>query len=101
MRACAGRWRQVAGEELHGGALAGAVGAQKRHHFALVYLEADILDGRKTAVILRQSLGLDHGGSRGVGHSDHSMSDSHGRRVLEGGLNAKTILNYGFLTETR
>ena len=54
--------RQVAGEELHRRALAGAVGAEKGDDLALIHAETDILDGRKAAVILREPLGFDHRG---------------------------------------
>jgi hypothetical protein len=52
--------RQIAAQNLHGGALAGAVGAQKAHNLALAHVERDILDGCEVAVVFGESLDLDH-----------------------------------------
>jgi len=38
-------WPQHAGDDLHGGGFAGAVGAQKADNFAGCDLEGDVLDG--------------------------------------------------------
>jgi len=59
---------QVAGQELHGRALARAVGTQESHHLALVYLEGAIFHGSKIAKILREPFGLDHGGTLLASH---------------------------------
>jgi len=66
---------EVAGQDLHRGALAGTVGAQERHNLAPRNPERDILDGDEVAVELRDAYGLDHGlGGRVVAGTAHGVS---------------------------
>src|SRR5439155_13194801 len=51
---------QVAGEDAHGGRLAGAVGAEKAHDLAAADLEADAVDGQHGAEVLGEVLDADH-----------------------------------------
>jgi hypothetical protein len=53
--------REVAGEHLHGGGLAGAVRPEKAQHLALPHLEADILDGLEWTVETGQTFDLKQG----------------------------------------
>ncbi len=53
--------RHVAGENPHGGRLAGAVRAEKSEDFTALDAEADVVDGSKPTVPLREALDLDQG----------------------------------------
>ena len=70
---------KIARQKLHRGALAGAVGAQKGHHFALADRKANVLNGGKTAVIFAQPLGFDHGRAGWLGHCKSLRSADWGR----------------------
>jgi hypothetical protein len=50
----AGARREVAGDELHGGGLARAVGSEKTQHVALGQVETDIVDSQGVAVVAGQ-----------------------------------------------
>jgi len=51
---------KISGEDLHGGAFAGAVGAEETDDLALVDMEADVLDGAETGVGLGEVIDFDH-----------------------------------------
>ena len=55
--------RHVAGDDPHGGGLAGAVWAQEPENLARIRPKTDVIDGRKWAVFLGKVLNLDHEGS--------------------------------------
>jgi hypothetical protein len=65
--------RQVAGEDFHRRALAGAVGPEKADDLALVHMEVDSLHGTESRIRLRQVLDFDHKTEWGKGKdSRHS-----------------------------
>ena len=49
-----GARREVAGDELHGGGLACAVGSEEPQHIALGQLETHVIDGQGVAVVTGQ-----------------------------------------------
>ena len=65
---------QVAGEQLHRGALAGAVGPEKGDDLSLGNAEGDVFDGGKIAIVLRQADGLDHGRPLRIAHRISALS---------------------------
>jgi len=60
-------WRAVALERLHGGGLAGSVGAEQAEHLAPEDLEGQTVDGGGRAVALDEPVHLD-GGKAGLAH---------------------------------
>ena len=64
------RGREHAGEHLHGGRLAGAVGAEEAEHLALAQRERDLAHRAVLVVPARQAFGLEERSEmeRGVGH---------------------------------
>ena len=52
--------REEAGEDAHGGGLAGAVLAEKTHNLALAYFEGNVLDRDMTRVSLGQTFDFNH-----------------------------------------
>jgi hypothetical protein len=54
------RGRHVAGQDPHGRRLAGAVRAEEAEDLAALDAEADVVDGRDTAISLREVLDLNH-----------------------------------------
>ena len=69
----AGRRRHVAGEDLHGRRLAGAVRSEEADDFAAVDIEADAPQRLKVAVVLGEVSDLD--GGLCLGHDEHSMQE--------------------------
>ncbi len=57
----AARRRDHAGEDAHGGGLAGAVGSEEAQDLARLHLEGDVLYGLQVAVVLHQMRDFDHG----------------------------------------
>src|SRR5690606_17383401 len=52
--------RHVAGEDTHGGGLAGAIRSEETEHFARFHTETHVIYGGERAVAFREVLHLDH-----------------------------------------
>src|SRR5262245_42279599 len=63
----AGGGRQEAGEDAHGGRLAGAVGAKEADDAATRHVEGDITNGGVIAVELGELFDVNHGGNSSSG----------------------------------
>src|SRR5690606_11913222 len=72
----------VGGQHLHGGGLAGAVGAEKAQHLALVNVERHVFKGFEVAVELGDAFDLNHRGVNLAQHLPTSTAQARARQPV-------------------